>query len=143
MLRFLNRKGFSGLLEGEADNEINMTPLIDMVFILLIFFLVTASFVRESGLDIQRPQAASAEAQSKPGLLVALTDQGAVFIDGRQVELANLRGRVEQYLMENTGGGVMVEADRGSLTGWLVEVVDQCRLAGADNVQVAAQRVGQ
>ena len=140
MLRLRSRLENTGGLEGGDDTEINMAPLIDMIFILLIFFLVTASFVKESGVEIERPEATTTETKEKTGLMVALTKTGQIFIDHEQVDLRSVRGRVEIFLMENPEGGVMVEADRGSLTGNLIEVVDQCRLAGAEDVAVVAKR---
>ena len=122
------------------DVEINMMPLIDMIFILLIFFLVTASFVRESGVEVNRPEAASAKAKEATGLVVGVTSDGAIFIDNQQVDLRQVRGLVEIFLTENKEGGVIIDADSASSTGRLVAVLDQCRLAGAENVAVSATK---
>ena len=122
------------------DVEINMMPLIDMIFILLIFFLVTASFVRESGVEVNRPEAASAEAKEATGIVVGVTDEGTVFIDNQQVDLRRVRGLVEIFLSENKEGGVIIDADSACPTGRLVAVLDQCRLAGAENVAVSASK---
>ena len=140
MLRLRSRLGQAGPMEDGADSDINMAPLIDMVFILLIFFLVTATFVKETGVEIQRPEAATAASDEKVGLKIAVTKEGHIFIDNKIVDVRNIRGLVEFFLVENPGGGVMVEADRHSLTGRVIEVLDQCRLAGAEDVRVAARR---
>ncbi len=120
-----------------ADSEINMAPLIDMIFILLIFFLVTATFVRESGVEVRRPEAASAESKDAAGIFIAVTKDGDIFVDKNRVDLRSVRGIVEQFLLENPSGAVMIEADRQSITGRMVQVLDQCRLAGAENIAVS------
>ncbi|MFW6099574.1 MAG: ExbD/TolR family protein [Thermodesulfobacteriota bacterium] len=126
--------------EDGGDVEINMMPLIDMIFILLIFFLVTASFVRESGVEVNRPEAATAEKKETAGMVVGLTQQGHIFIHGEQVDLRRVRGLVEIFLVEHAQGGVILDADESCPTGRLVAVLDQCRLAGAQNIAVSARR---
>ena len=136
-------RGRLGRFGGDAlneDSQIDMAPLIDMVFILLIFFLVTTSFVREAGVDVQRPTASTATTRDKAAMMVAVDKQGRVFMDRRQVDLRSIRGLVERYLAEDPKGGVVVIADKASMTGRVIEVLDQCRLAGAKNVSVAANR---
>ena len=119
--------------------EINMAPLIDMVFILLIFFLVTTSFVRESGVDIQRPAAATAVSREKASILIGITSGNRIFMENREMDLATLQLNVERALAENPEGTVVVVADKMSSTGTAVQVMDACRLAGAVNVSLAAQ----
>ncbi len=121
--------------------EVNMAPLIDMVFILLIFFLVTTSFVRESGVDIQRPRAATAVRKENASILIGITANNRIFMENRQMDLATLQLNVERALAENPEGVVVVVADRKSSTGTAVKVMDACRLAGAANVSLAAQPV--
>lgn len=140
----MNRMGsFRGSfgLEGErTDVEIDMMPLIDMIFILLIFFLVTASFVKESGVEVNRPEAASAEMKEATGMIIGITAEGYVFINREQVELRRVRGLVEIFLAENSDGGVIIDADGDSVTSRLISVLDQCRLAGAENIAVSASK---
>ncbi|WP_373499802.1 ExbD/TolR family protein [Desulfococcus sp.] len=138
MLRSRGRLGAGRALEESTEVDINMAPLIDMIFILLLFFLVTASFVRESGVEIRRPEAASAAAGDAVGLMIGVTPSGDIFVDSQPVDLRNVRSVVTLFLMENPGGGVLIEADRECSTGRLVAVLDQCRLAGAENVAVSA-----
>lgn len=139
MLRLRGR--FSGAYTAESgEPEINMAPLIDMVFILLIFFLVTTSFVREAGVSVERPKAATAQSQQKGALMIAVTKDGAIFVDRRRVDLRSVRGLVERYLAAEAGGAVVIVADRDSHTGRVIQVLDQCRLAGAREVAVAARR---
>ena len=126
--------------EDGGEVEINMMPLIDMIFILLIFFLVTASFVRESGVEVNRPEAATAEKKETAGMVVGVTREGHIFIDGQEGDLRRVRALVEIFLVENAKGGVIIDADESCPTGRLVAVLDQCRMAGAENIAVAAGR---
>lgn len=141
MLRLRGR--LSAAAAGESNEpEINMAPLIDMVFILLIFFLVTTSFVREAGVEIQRPQAATAQVKAKRSLTVAVDPKGRIFIQGRRVSLGSVRGLVERFLVEEPRGAVLIAADRRSQTGRVIAVLDQCRLGGAKDVALAARKGG-
>ena len=125
---------------GEKGVEINMGPLIDMVFLLLIFFVVTTSFVKEAGVDVQRSTAATAEVKDRGNILIGITAEGDVFWEGRKVDVRSIRSLVERALAEDPESGVVVVADKSSETGDVVKVMDQCRLAGAKNVSLAAQR---
>ena len=121
-------------------SEINMTPLIDMVFILLIFFIVTTSFVREAGVDVQRPSAQSAETKEKANVLLGLTADGQIFVEGRALDIRAVRAYMERFLAETPEGSVVIVADRESMTGNTVQVLDQCRLAGVKNISIAARK---
>ena len=138
MLRLRGR--FGGNHTGSEEPEINMAPLIDMVFILLIFFLVTTSFVRESGVKVERPLASTAQSKEKGAMMIGVRTDGVVFIDHRQVDLRSVRGLVERFLAEDPKGAIVIVADRASATGRVIEVLDQARLAGAKDVAVAARR---
>lgn len=118
--------------------ELNMAPLIDMVFILLIFFLVTTSFVKETGIEVNRPTAATAVSQSKATIMIGIDPANRIFIDHREIDLRAVRANVERALAENPEGAVVVVADRASSTGTAIEVMDGCRMAGAQNVSLAA-----
>jgi biopolymer transport protein ExbD len=119
--------------------ELNIAPLIDMVFILLIFFLVTTSFVKETGVEVNRPTAATAVSQSKATILIGIDAADRIFFDNREVDVRAVRANVERALAENTEGAVVVVADRSSTTGTTIEVMDGARLAGATNVSLAAR----
>ncbi|WP_028581544.1 ExbD/TolR family protein [Desulfogranum japonicum] len=140
MNRLGSLRGSYGLDSDRSDIEIDMMPLIDMIFILLIFFLVTASFVKESGIEVNRPEAASAEMKEATGMIIGITPEGYVFIDRNQVELRRVRGLVEIFLTENSDGGVIIDADGECPTSKLIAVLDQCRLAGAENIAVSASK---
>jgi biopolymer transport protein ExbD len=119
--------------------ELNIAPLIDMVFILLIFFLVTTSFVKETGVEVNRPTAATAVSQSKATILIGIDATDRIFFDNREVDVRAVRANVERALAENPEGAVVVVADRSSTTGTTIEVMDGARLAGAANVSLAAR----
>lgn len=118
--------------------ELNIAPLIDMVFILLIFFLVTTSFVRETGIDINRPTAATAVSKEKATILIGITKDDRIFMDRREIDIRAVRAHVERALAENPEGAVIVVADRESRTGIAINVMDECKLAGAKNVSLGA-----
>ena len=116
----------------------NITPLIDMVFILLIFFAVNASFVKEAGVEIERPSARSAQTQQKANIMIAVTENDEVWVDRQRVDPRSVRGHVERLHAENPEGAVVILADDDSKTGLVIEVLDQARLAGVEQVAVAA-----
>ncbi len=119
---------------------INLTPLIDMVFILLIFFMVTSSFVKETGVDVDRPSAATAVRKERASILIAVTSKGEVWIDKRRVDLRAVRANVERLHAENPEGAVVILADEQAPTGTVVRVLDQARLAGVESVSIAASQ---
>jgi len=120
--------------------EVNMTPLIDMVFILLIFFIVTSTFAKESGVDVSRPSAKTAVKKELANILISITPNGEVWIDKRHVDRRAVRANVERLHAENPEGAVIILADKDAKTGLLIEVMDQARLAGVANVSIAAER---
>jgi biopolymer transport protein ExbD len=123
------------------ESEVNLTPMLDVVFIMLIFFIVTASFVKESGIDISRPSAATAERKERGNILVAITSNDQIWIDRRQVDARSLRANIERLHAENPHGSVVIQADKGSKNGLLVLVLDSARLAGVSSVALAADIV--
>jgi len=123
-----------------AIAEVNMTPLIDMVFILLIFFIVTTSFVKETGVDVSRPSAKTAVQKELANILISITPNGEVWMDKRQIDRRAVRANVERLHAENPEGSVIILADKEAKTGLLIEVMDQARLAGVANVSIAAER---
>ncbi|MDT8880466.1 biopolymer transporter ExbD [Halomonas saccharevitans] len=124
---------------GETS-EVNLTPMLDVVFIMLIFFIVTTSFVKESGVEIERPQSSAATPRPEAQVMVALTAEGAVWVDGAPVDAHRVGEAVSPLVSE--AGGVVIQADRASTTGLLVEVMDRLREAGVEQIAVAAAREG-
>jgi len=125
-----------------GPTAMNITPLIDMVFILLIFFAVNASFVKEAGVDIDRPSARTAAVQEQANIMIAVTENGEVWVDRQRVDPRSVRGHVERLHAENPEGAVVILADDKSQTGLVIQVLDQSRLAGVENVAVAASPDG-
>ena len=123
----------------KKDMGIEMGPLMDIVFILLIFFVVTSSFTRETGVDVPKPQAQTASQLEKENLLIAITREGTIHMNERQVDLASLQDILKQSLSKNPDREAVVIADKEAETGALVQVIDMCNLAGVKKVSIAAQ----
>ncbi|USE34697.1 biopolymer transporter ExbD [Endozoicomonas sp. SCSIO W0465] len=123
----------------QEDADIDMTPMLDIVFIMLIFFIVTTSFIKEAGIDVNRPTANSAQVVKKGNIMIAVSDTGAVWIDKRRVEVGAVRANVERLKAENPEGAVVIQADKESKSGIVVEVMDQVRLAGVYSISVSAR----
>jgi biopolymer transport protein ExbD len=126
----------------EEETEINITPMLDIVFIMLIFFIVTTSFIRETGIDPQRPEAITAARQDRGNILIAISATGQIWMNKRQVELDAVRQAVEQARNESPESTVVIIADERSETGILIDLMDQVRLGGILNISVAAQPSG-
>jgi len=122
----------------EEDAEINMTPMLDIVFIMLIFFIVTTSFIKETGIDPNRPEAETATQQARGNILIAISETGQVWMEKRPVEIGQVRALVENARAESPESSVVIIADEKSATGILIQVMDQVRLGGVQNVSVAA-----
>ncbi len=130
-----------GLLnKKESTAEINIAPLLDMVFILLIFFVITTNFNRQSGVDVQKPKAQSAIYQGQKTILVGISREGTIHIHGRQVNMEKLTRIVSSEITRRPDANVVIVADRGSLLGRAIEVMDACILAGVQKVSVAADK---
>jgi biopolymer transport protein ExbD len=130
---------YNDALGDEEKSDIDLTPMLDVVFIMLIFFIVTASFVKEAGIDVSRPPAATAERKERGNILVAITENDQIWMDRRQVDPRALRANIERLHAENPGGSVVIQADTKSKNGLLVQVMDAARLAGVKNVSLAAE----
>ena len=122
----------------EEEPGIDLTPMLDVVFIMLIFFIVTSSFIKESGVEVNRPQADSAGAQDQGNILIAVTADGQVWLDKQVVDVRSVRAHVERMRQELPDGYVVVQADQDARTGLVVKVMDQARLAGVTDVVLAA-----
>jgi biopolymer transport protein ExbD len=127
--------------EDEEEDAVNLTPMLDVVFIMLIFFIVTASFVKEAGIDVNRPSAATAERKEKGNILVAISENNQIWIDRRQVDPRALRANIERMHAENPNAAVVIQADEESKNKLLVLVMDAARTVGVKNVSIAAEVV--
>jgi biopolymer transport protein ExbD len=120
------------------DSAIDMTPMLDIVFIMLIFFIVTTSFVKESGVTVSRPSAQTAAEDKKGNIMVAIKPNGEVWIDKRAIDVRSVRANIEKLKAESPESAVVIQADTDARTGLLVKVMDQIRLAGISNISIAA-----
>jgi biopolymer transport protein ExbD len=127
------------LVEAEEVNDINVSPLIDMVFILLIFFIVTTTFVEETGVEVDKPQAASAASLDKNSILLAVTAEGHVVYGGQEIGLAGVRALVKR-MTEQDPVPVIIQADKNASAGIVVRVIDEAKLGGAKNVSLASEQ---
>lgn len=123
----------------EDEAQIDMTPMLDVVFIMLIFFIVTSSFVKETGVDVSRPSAETAVTTDAGAVQIGITANDEIWIDKRRIDPRAVRANVEKAMAENAGAAVVIVADEGSNTSVLIKVMDQARLAGAENISVAAK----
>ncbi len=124
----------------QEDSELDLTPMLDVVFIMLIFFIVTTSFVKAAGIDINTPIAESTEQKENTTIMVAISSDGEVWIDKRQVEVRTVRSIISRMHQENPEGAVMIQSDKQATTEVLLSVMDQIRLAGISNIAVAAAK---
>lgn len=132
------KQHFQNLVE-EEEATIDMTPMLDVVFIMLIFFIVTASFVKEAGIDVNRPEAATAVKKDRANILVAISATGEVWINKRKVDIRAVQANIERLKAENPQGSVVIQADKKATTEILIKVMDASRAAGAYDVSIAAE----
>ena len=125
--------------EDEQEASVDITPMLDVVFIMLIFFIVTATFVKESGIDVNRPQAATAVVKEKANILVAIDAHNKIWINRREVDVRSVRPSIERLHAENPKGTVVIQADKDSRNEILVQVMDASRLAGVYEIALAAE----
>ncbi len=124
------------------DTDINVTPMLDVVFILLIFFIATASFTRETGMQVTRPRAQQAELLSNGTILIGVRSDGDIWMEEQKIELQEIRQMVERARAENPEGSVVIVADKGARVGVVAAVMDQVRLAGVEGVSISAEKAG-
>jgi biopolymer transport protein ExbD len=131
-------------MSADDGNEtgIDMSPLMDCVFILLIFFIVTTTFVEETGIEVDKPQAASSVQLEKTSILLALTEKGQVVYGGREIGFAGIQPLVKRMLQKEDVP-VIIQADKAAQSGMLVRVIDEAKLAGAVKVSVATRHAAQ
>ena len=127
-------------IQEEEENEINLTPMLDVVFIMLIFFIVTATFIKEAGIDVNRPDAPTADSQDDAAILVAISPNDEIWIDRRLVEPAAVRSVLERLHLENPKGSMVIQADEESTNEALVVVMEAAKQANISNVAISALR---
>ncbi|NRB38706.1 MAG: biopolymer transporter ExbD [Pseudomonadales bacterium] len=122
----------------QDETDLDMTPMLDIVFIMLIFFIVTTSFVKESGIEVNPPTAATATSQDNANIFIAINADGDVWIDKREVDIRTVRAIVARLHASTPEAAVVIQADAKSTTENLLAVMDQLRLAGIDDIAIAA-----
>lgn len=122
------------------DDEagIDLTPMLDVVFIMLIFFIVTSTFIKTTGIEVNTPTADSSEEQPKGNILIAVDPNGEIWIDRQQVDIRAVRAAVERMRVDQPESSVVVQADQDARTGLVIQVMDQVRMAGVQDVALAA-----
>ncbi len=125
------------MVQEEEENEINLTPMLDVVFIMLIFFIVTASFIKEAGIDVERPDTFTAESQDDAAILIAISPNDEIWVDRRETEPTALRGVIERLHAENPKGSIVIQADENSTNAALIIVMEAAKAAGVPNVAIA------
>jgi biopolymer transport protein ExbD len=124
----------------EAEEAaIDLTPMLDVVFIMLIFFIVTTSFVKEAGISVQKPKASNTKTEGKATIFVAVRANGEIWLDKRPVDVERVGATIEKLLAESPSDTVIVQADKEAKHGVVVSVMDQIKLAGIDRIVVAAE----
>ncbi len=132
------KQHFQNLVD-EEETAIDLTPMLDVVFIMLIFFIVTASFVKEAGIDVNRPEASTAVKKDRANILVAISENNEIWINKRRVDERAVQANIERLYAENPQGSVVIQADRKAMTDTLIKVMDASRAAGVFDVSIATQ----
>ena len=121
------------------EEELNLTPMLDVVFILLIFFIVTANFIKEPGLEVNRPDAETSTIQENAAILIAIGNNDDIWIDGRRIDVRQVKANVTKLLAENPQGSVVIQADEQASADAIIKVMDQSRDAGVYEISLASE----
>jgi len=132
------RKKRSSMHQDEEENEINLTPMLDVVFIMLIFFIVTATFIKEAGIQVERPDTVTADSQDDASILIAISPNNEIWIDRQQRDPRAVRSIIERLHAENPKGSIVIQADEESTHETLVIVMEAAKAAGVTNVAIAS-----
>lgn len=122
------------------EAQVDLTSMLDIVFIMLIFFIVTSSFVRESGVEVNRPQASNAVSQKEAGIFIAITSSNDIYIDKRMVDVERVQATLEHLLLDNPEASLVIQADEHSYNGTVVNVMDAAKGAGVQHIALAAEK---
>jgi len=124
----------------DDDSDLNLTPMLDVVFIMLIFFIVTATFIKQAGIDVFRPDALTSDQKPTVSVLVAISESGEIWIDKKQVDAAAVAAHIERLHIENPKGGLVIQADRGAKYEVLKAVLDAARAVNLNEVAIATEQ---
>ena len=134
------RKQFRRRGQSDDDADINLTPMLDVVFIMLIFFIVTATFIKQTGIQVLRPDALTAEQKPTVAMLIAISPNGEIWIDKKRVDPAAVRAHIEKLHAENPKGGLVIQADKKSTNEKLMAVLNAARAAGLREVAISTEK---
>lgn len=123
---------------GDEEIHVDLAPMLDMVMILLIFFITSTSFLKESGVEVSRPVAQTSSAKPAVYILIGITEDNDIWMQQKKIDIRTVRANVERLRAENPEGGVVIQADKGSDTDTLVKVMDQAKMAGVDDISIAS-----
>jgi biopolymer transport protein ExbD len=123
----------------QEEAQIDMTSMLDIVFIMLIFFIVTSSFVRESGVEVNRPQASNSTSQKEANIFIAVTADNEIYIDKRVVDKERVRPTLEHLVIEQPNASLVIQADEFAFNGTVVAVMDSAKSAGISNIALATE----
>ncbi len=123
----------------DEESDINLTPMLDVVFIMLIFFIVTATFIKQAGIEVIRPPAETAEQKPTVSVLIAISSTGEIWIDKKKVDASAVRAHIERLHAENPKGGLVIQADKGSKNEKLLAVLNAARAAGLTEVAISTE----
>ncbi|MBD1574984.1 MULTISPECIES: ExbD/TolR family protein [Vibrio] len=125
--------------KAKEEAQVDLTSMLDIVFIMLIFFIVTSSFVHESGMEVNRPAASHSTSQSNSGIFVAVTAANDVYIDKRRVDVERVQATLEKLMMDDPQASLVIQADKHAYNGTVVEVMDAAKGAGINKIAIATQ----
>ena len=123
----------------EDEAQIDLTPMLDVVFIMLIFFIVTASFIKEAGIEVNRPEASTSQPKKNVNILIAISATNEIWMDQRRIDVRAVRANIERLHAENPKGAVVIQADNESNTETVAAVLDASREAGVFDVSLATE----
>ncbi|MFT5675998.1 MAG: biopolymer transport protein ExbD [Paraglaciecola sp.] len=123
----------------EEEAAIDMTPMLDIVFIMLIFFIVTTVFVKEAGIEVNKPGASEAVMPKNANIFIAITDKGAVWMDKREIDIDSVRANLERLMAEQPSDVLIIQADENAEHGIVMQVMDQIKAAGIDRISIASE----
>jgi biopolymer transport protein ExbD len=125
----------------QDEAQVDLTSMLDIVFIMLIFFIVTSSFVRESGVEVNRPTASNVVSQKEAGIFVAITSANDIYIDKRMVDVERVEATLEHLMLDKPDASLVIQADEHAYSGTVVKVMDAAKGAGVKNIALAAEKI--
>ncbi len=124
----------------QEEAQVDLTPMLDIVFIMLIFFIVTSTFVRESGIEVDKPQATDVVSQKDVGIFIAVTADNDVYIDKKMVDIERVQAALEAMLLDKAESSLVIQADERAFSGTVIQVMDAAKGAGIEKIAIAAEK---